>query len=127
MRDRCGNPRKNCFHRYGGRGIRVCDRWDSFENFLADMGTRPSRDHTLDRINNDGDYEPNNCRWATRKEQGRNTSATHFVEFKGERLCIAEWSERLGIRQNTLVRRVQKGIALDAPSQKGKHKRRAAA
>lgn len=69
MISRCSNPRHQGFHNYGGRGIRVCDRWRSFSVFLADMGTRPSPQHSIDRINNDGNYEPANCRWATGSEQ----------------------------------------------------------
>ena len=71
MRQRCNNPRDSSFKYYGGRGIRVCERWNDFRNFLADMGPRPPG-LTLDRINNDGDYEPSNCRWATVKEQMNN-------------------------------------------------------
>lgn len=72
MRARCTNPKINGYHRYGGRGIKVCDRWDLYENFLADMGEPPTPDHQLDRINSDGNYEPGNCRWATLKEQANN-------------------------------------------------------
>jgi hypothetical protein len=76
MRDRCRNPKNHKFSAYGGRGIAVCDRWNSFEAFLADMGPRPTSRHSIDRIDNDGNYEPDNCRWATSKEQRANQRAS---------------------------------------------------
>ncbi len=76
MRERCNNPKRHNFHRYGGRGIRVCERWDVFANFLADMGKRPEG-FTLDRIDADGDYTPDNCRWASVKAQNANRDMSH--------------------------------------------------
>jgi hypothetical protein len=107
---RCTNPKTKAFKYYGARGIRVCDRWrESFEAFLADVGPRPSPRHSIDRIDNDGNYEPGNVRWATREEQMRNRSTAHHVEAFGERLTAAEWSERKGIPYATLLARLAKG------------------
>jgi hypothetical protein len=98
LKSRCKNPNGPKFHRYGGRGIKVCDRWlNSFEDFLSDMGPRPSKLHSIDRINNDGNYEPSNCRWATNLVQGRNSSRVRLVTIKGKKLCIAAWCETLGV------------------------------
>ncbi len=110
MRGRCTNSRLKYYHRYGGRGIRVCERWQSFANFLADMGAAPSPQHTLDRFpNRDGDYEPGNCRWATRKEQSRNTCTNRLIEHDGETLCVAEWTARLGLSSSTIAKRLSRG------------------
>lgn len=105
LRDRCRNPRLKQFRDYGGRGIRVCERWDGpqgFVNFLAGMGPRPSRSHSLDRVDVNGNYEPGNCRWATHKEQSRNRRNTYAIAFNGETLCLSEWEERFGLSRGTL-------------------------
>lgn len=106
MMQRCLDERSKSYERYGGRGIKVCDRWLMFDNFLADMGPRPSSEYSIDRINNDGDYEPGNCRWATRMEQACNTRRNRILEFNGESLTLAEWERRLGSKKNVLARRL---------------------
>jgi hypothetical protein len=97
--------------RYGGRGIRVCDRWiASFEAFLADMGHRPSDGHSIDRYPNaDGHYEPGNCRWATLTEQARNRHTNVYLELDGVRLLVQEWAERKGMAYQTLWARLKLG------------------
>lgn len=110
MKGRCHNPKSKQWHRYGGRGIKVCDKWrESFKDFLADVGPRPSRFHSMDRIDNDGDYEPGNCRWATNKEQSINRSSSRFLTFQGTTLTVTEWANRLGMKQPTLSRRIIHG------------------
>lgn len=113
MWNRCTNEKLERYPRYGGRGIRVCDRWKSFENFYADMGPRPSAKHSLERDEVDGNYEPGNCRWATTKEQSRNTSTNLFVKYRGERKCVADWCEQLGIPYSTFIQRLRRGIPLE--------------
>ncbi len=110
MRDRCANPNNKGFHKYGGRGIKVCDRWNDFAAFLADMGPRPSDAHSLDRYpDNDGPYSPDNCRWATRKEQARNTRTNRRIEINGMTRSVAEWAEVMGISADTIRARLHDG------------------
>jgi hypothetical protein len=110
MRNRCGNPNVPCYARYGGRGIKVCDRWlESFENFYADMGPRPSSKHSIDRIDNDGNYEPNNCRWVTKGIQNRNTSKNVWLTLNGTTRCIADWAPRVGLSPKQIEHRVKLG------------------
>ncbi len=119
---RCYDPNATGFHLWGGRGIKVCDRWrHSFANFLADVGPRPEGTvrHTLDRIDNDRDYEPGNVRWATFPEQARNTRRTVMIEHDGRRACLTDWAESLGISATTLkarIRRLGTERALSTPS-----------
>lgn len=106
---RCTDPNLPRWMDYGGRGITMCARWrHSFENFLADMGKKPSKDHSIERKENDGNYEPGNCAWATRIEQARNTRRNRWLEFQGERLLISEWAHRTGIRRLTIKKRIDK-------------------
>lgn len=110
MRQRCLNPHVFGYKRYGGRGISVCDRWlNSFENFFADMGERPAG-KTLERIENDLGYSPNNCRWATHKEQSANTSRSHWLTFAGKTMILSDWSRELGISRSVLSLRAKRNL-----------------
>jgi hypothetical protein len=114
MRRRCFNPKHHRFARYGGRGITVCQRWkDSFANFLADMGPRPEG-KTIDRINNDGNYEPENCRWATYAEQAKDGGTPRrFVTYRGVTKWIGQWEAILGFGHGTLANRLKQGWSLE--------------
>jgi hypothetical protein len=108
MKTRCLNPNDSDWQRYGARGITICDRWLTFENFLADMGERPEG-KTLDRYPNQaGNYEPGNCRWATPREQGRNRRSNRPIEFEGRTLCLAEWAERFGMDPDLFSQRLSR-------------------
>jgi len=106
MLARCSNENNKDFHRYGARGISVCDRWKIFENFLTDMGLSPGK-MQIDRINNDGNYEPTNCRWATVRENSNNRRSSRRVEFDGENLTIAEWSRKLKMCPKVIRHRLE--------------------
>lgn len=135
MNQRCANPNNKAFGRYGGRGITVCERWRvSYENFLADMGRRPSVDHSIERIDNDAGYSLENCVWATKIEQGLNTSRTKPVSVNGKRMSMNQAAAMCGLSGPTLTRRLQAGCgieeALSAPkwmisASSGKRKDRA--
>lgn len=105
MLTRCRLPSNDPRGRYVKRGIAVCRRWLDFDAFRADMGEPPAG-MSIERIDNDGHYEPGNCRWATQKEQMRNTARSHHIEFNGERLTLGEWAERTGISYHTLSNRI---------------------
>ena len=100
---------------YRERGIEVCDRWKEpgkgFINFLQDMGKKPGVEYSIDRIDNEGNYEPSNCRWATRQDQARNTRANLWITFHGQTLCAKEWSEITGIKHITIIKRYHRGLS----------------
>ena len=114
MLGRCYRTTDSEYRNYGERGIAVCDRWrNSFEAFLEDMGPRPIKT-TLDRYpDNDGSYEPNNCRWATPTEQGRNTRANRLVEFDGRTQCMSAWAEESGMSIQALYQRLKRGWSIE--------------
>lgn len=111
MKARCLNPNSPDYHRYGGRGIKVCDRWlENFENFVADMGVRPDN-MTLERKDSNGNYELDNCRWATAKEQASNRSTSQYIEKDGEKLTLSEAARVIGTtRQRLRYFAVVKGV-----------------
>lgn len=111
MRQRCRNPNFKQFADYGGRGIKICERWGSYENFERDMGRRP-KGTQLDRIDNDGDYEPSNCRWATRLQQMRNQRTTRWVTISGKRYRVAELAAKSGIKGDIIISRANRGLGL---------------
>lgn len=110
MLARCNNENNPAFNNYGGRGIKVCDRWMTFENFYADMGNPPFDGAELDRVNNNGWYSPENCRWASRKEQCSNTRQNVLVDIDGVIKTVAGWAEESGIAYKTISNRVKAGV-----------------
>lgn len=113
MKTRCENENHEWFHRYGGRGISVCERWNSFENFYADMGPKPTPDHSIERENNDLGYGPDNCRWATEKEQMNNRSNNVYFQYQGVRITKTQLAEKLGVSVDVLDTRLKHSPTLN--------------
>jgi hypothetical protein len=116
MLDRCININSLLYKSYGGRGIKVCNRWKGkkgFINFLEDLGKKPSSKHQLDRIDNDGNYEPKNCRWVTPKENTRNKRNTKYITYNNNTNCVSAWAEGLGISTSTLFGRLRNGWSIE--------------
>jgi hypothetical protein len=114
MKDRCHNPRGKVFQYYGARGITVCERWrESFAAFLADMGPRPTPNHSVDRRDNARGYEPNNCSWQVSHVQSRNRRSTRMLTAFGKRQCVTDWSIEYGIGTQCLFARLRKGIPIE--------------
>ena len=114
MWQRCTNPNRKGYSFYGGAGVSVADRWREFDAFLADVGSKPTAAHTLDRWpNQGGNYEPGNVRWATRGEQARNKKDNRWIEFGGRRMILADWAKEVGIGRDSMWRRLSKGWPLE--------------
>jgi hypothetical protein len=128
VKDRCLNPNSQKYRRYAGRGIQICERWSvSFVHFYEDMGPRPSPKHSLDRIDNDGDYHKDNCRWTTSIVQTNNRSDNVFLVFNGRRQTLANWSRELGFKPGLIRLRLNRGKwtvreALTTPTGRYSHK-----
>lgn len=106
MIQRCTNPNNHAYSDYGGRGIKVCQRWLKFENFLEDIGELPTNKHSIDRINNNGNYCKSNCRWVTQKQQTRNTRRNRLISYNGKVQCLCDWAKEIGINPKTLQARI---------------------
>jgi hypothetical protein len=130
MNSRCSDANSDAYRNYGARGIRVCDQWrgpTGFQQFLADMGRRPTRKHSIERNDVNGNYEPGNCRWATMKEQNRNMRSNRRITIDGATKSLAEWVELYGLRRETFYQRLRRGIseqdALIVPKMKAGRRR----
>jgi hypothetical protein len=113
MHQRCNNPKNRSYLHYGGRGIKVCERWSDFSAFYSDMGPRPSSKHSLERLDNDGDYCPENVIWATLHEQSRNRSNNRWATINGETLVLADWFSRGGISICAFYGRLRRGWTVE--------------
>lgn len=110
LRQRCNQKSNDRYKNYGGRGIKVCQRWDDFLNFLADMGERPPG-YTIDRIDIDGDYCPENCRWLPRALQMKNMKQTIWITIENKTLCLTDWCKELGLKYTMVYQRIKSGMA----------------
>lgn len=105
IKDRCLNKKSKYYSRYGGKGIKICDRWlgkYGATNFIKDMGPRPSKEHSIERIDNNGDYCPENCKWGNWYEQENNRGVNKYYEYRGKRMTLPQWARELGISYQTL-------------------------
>ena len=110
MKQRCVNPNNSSYNRYGAKGIKVCDRWlNSFQNFLEDMGERPSKNHSIGRIKSELGYYKDNCRWETPLEQSRNISSNVWLEYNGETMLQTDWERKFGLKNSTIYNQLRKG------------------
>lgn len=127
MKQRCLNPGAPAWKNYGGRGVAICERWMKFENFISDMGRRPTSKHSVERLDNNGGYEPSNCRWATWTAQANNKRTNRKLTHNGETLTLAQWSIRTGVSAANIRTRLQLGwsamAALSEPLVRGSRKR----
>ncbi len=130
MLDRCLNPKNAAYEDYGGRGITVCDRWNRFSLFLEDMGERPSPEYSIEREKNEGPYSPENCCWATRTQQMRNTRRNRRVVFQGREMCLAELAQLAGMPFGVIRRRlvvmkmtVEQAVSIPVGSMRGRRSR----
>lgn len=111
MHERCKNTNSTQYKYYGGRGIAVCERWDNFDEFFLDMGPRPGVEFTLDRVNSNGNYSKENCRWASKKVQANNRKSNRLVTIAGKTKTLSQWCDESGIGYSTLKQRLNRGVS----------------
>lgn len=109
IRARCFNKKHKSYHDYGARGISVCERWLKFDDFIADIGDKPSPKHSIERKDNNGNYEPDNCKWATKTQQARNKRSNRVVEHDGKKKCLSEWGEIFGLSRKLTIKKLKTG------------------
>ena len=112
IKTRCTNSRCGSYKYYGGRGVIICERWLKFENFYKDMGGRPSSKYSIDRINNDGNYEPTNCQWTIKKQQNNNKSNCKFITYNNKTQTLSKWAEETGLSRACIVARINRGKSI---------------
>lgn len=127
MRQRTSNPKTHNYPRYGGRGIKLCEQWQTFEGFYADMGPTYADGLSIDRIDNDGNYEPGNCRWVAVDEQNRNRRSNRRIEFRGRTLSAIEWDEVLGLSPGLVANRLRRSWSVERALTEGVSPERLAA
>lgn len=113
MKRRCTNPKDKKYKYYGGRGITFCPRWSKYSAFFSDMGFKPTPEHTLDRIDSNGNYQPDNCRWATWLEQENNRRDNRFLTHDGQTMTVAQWAREIGMKPARLTLRLWRGWSVD--------------
>lgn len=114
MKERCKNPQCKAYPGYGGRGIEMAARWEDFDNFYADIGDPPTSRHSIERKDNNGNYEPDNCVWETTAAQSRNKRSTRFLTHKGRTMCMMDWANEAGMKYNTLQGRIDiQGLSVE--------------
>lgn len=124
MLGRCHNPNLNSYKYYGGRGIKVCERWSEYVNFKSDMEPGYKVGLQLDRINNDGNYEPGNCRWATRREQSRNRRSNVWLTFRGRTQILKDWADEIGVSYTAIQYRIEHGWSVERALTEPPHNRK---
>lgn len=126
MRQRCNDSNCTNYHKYGAKGVKVCERWDDFRNFHSDMFDTYEDGLTLDRIDNSKGYEPSNCRWSTYKEQNRNRTNNHFITYKGKEMTLAEAEEKYDLPKDILLQRLKLGWSIERAIETKSQKRKKA-